>query len=62
MMQGAQKNYFLNRSDTIKHFFPHIELLRSPSADSKFVLSILKFFKHAQFFMYTQNHFGTLKS
>ena len=37
-------------------------LMPSPSADSKFVLSILKFFKHAQFFMNTQNHFGILKS
>ena len=34
----------------------------SPSAFSKFGLSILNFFKHAQFFMYTQNHFGILKS
>ena len=34
----------------------------SPSADSKFVLSILKFFKHAQFVKYTQNNFGILKS
>ena len=33
----------------------------SPSASSKFGLSILKFFKHAQFFMYTQNHFDILK-
>ena len=37
-------------------------LMPSPSASSKFVLSVLKFFKHAQFFMYTQNHFGILKS
>ena len=37
-------------------------LMPSPSADSRFALSILKFFKHAQFFMYTQNHFGILKS
>ena len=34
----------------------------SPSAFLKFGLSILNFFKHAQFFMYTQNHFGILKS
>ena len=34
----------------------------SPSASSKFGLSILNFLKHAQFFMYTQNHFGILKS
>ena len=33
----------------------------SPSASSKFVLSVLKI-KHAQFFMYTQNHFGIIKS
>ena len=38
------------------------KLLPSPSASSKFGSSILKFFKHAQFFMYTQNHFGILKS
>ena len=37
-------------------------LMPSPSASSKFGSSILKFFKHAQFFMYTQNHFGILKS
>ena len=37
-------------------------LMPSPSAFSKFGLSILNFFKHAQFFMYTQNHFGILKS
>ena len=36
-------------------------LVPSSSAFSKFGLSILKFFKHAQFFMYTQNHFGVLK-
>ena len=35
---------------------------KRPSADSKFVLSILKFLKYAQFLMYTQNHFGILKS
>ena len=34
----------------------------SPSAFSKFSSGILKFFKHAQFFVYTQNHFGILKS
>ena len=38
------------------------KLLPSPSADSIFVLSTLKFFKHAQFFMHTQNNFGILKS
>ena len=37
-------------------------LMPSPSAFSKFGLSMIKFFKHAQFFMYTQNHFGILKS
>ena len=37
-------------------------LMPSPSASSKFGSSILKFFKRAQFFMYTQNHFGILKS
>ena len=30
----------------------------SPSAFSKFTSGILKFFKHAQFFVYTQNQFG----
>ena len=34
----------------------------SPSAFSKFGSSVLNFFKHAQFFMYTQNHFAILKS
>ena len=34
----------------------------SPSADSKFVLSIPKNFKHTQFFNHTQNVFGILKS
>jgi len=37
-------------------------LMPSPSASSKFGSSILKFFGHAQFFMYTQNRFGILKS
>ena len=37
-------------------------LMPSPSAFSKFVLSILKFFKHAQSYVYTQNHLGILKS
>ena len=37
-------------------------LVPSPSAFSKFGLSILNSFKHAQFFTYTQNHFGILKS
>ena len=35
-------------------FFQIVKLMPSPSADSKFVLNILKFFKNAQFFMYTQ--------
>ena len=43
----------------IKSFF---QVLPSPSASSKFGSSKLKFFKHAQFFLYTQNHFGILKS
>jgi hypothetical protein len=34
----------------------------SPSADTKFVLGILKLFKHTQFFKCTQINFGTLKS
>ena len=34
----------------------------SPSASSKFGSSILKFFKHAQFFTYAQIPFGILKS
>ena len=38
------------------------EVMPSPSASSKFGLNIFNFFKHAQFFMYTQNHFGILKS
>ena len=33
------------------------KLVPSPSVFSKFSSSILKFFKHAQFFVYTQNHF-----
>ena len=37
-------------------------LMPSPSTSSKFGSSILKFFKHAQFFMYTQNRLGILKS
>ena len=32
------------------------------SQKSKFGWSILKSFKHAQFFMYTQNHFGKVQS
>ena len=43
-------------------FTVDLTLMPSPSAFSKFGSSILKFFKHAQFFMYTQNHFGILKS
>ena len=38
------------------------KVMPSPSAFSKFGSSILKFFKHAQFFVYTQNNFGILKS
>ena len=34
----------------------------SPSANSKYILSTLKFFKHTQFLKYTQNVFGILKS
>ena len=37
-------------------------LMPSSSADSKFVLSIPKIFKHTQVFNYTQNVFGILKS
>jgi hypothetical protein len=37
-------------------------LMPSPSANSKFVLSIPKNFKHTQFFNHTQNVFGILKS
>ena len=54
--------------------FDLVNQMPSPSAFSKFILSvlkflsILKFLRHTQtflvcsFFMYTQNHFGTLKS
>ena len=42
--------------------FDPLNLMPSPSAFSKFSSSILKFFKHAQFFVYTQNHLGILKS
>ena len=38
------------------------QVLPSPSDDSKFVFSIPKIFKHTQFFNYTQNVFGILKS
>ena len=34
----------------------------SPSADPKFVFSILKFLSMLIFLKYTQNNFGTLKS
>ena len=37
-------------------------LMPSPSADSKFVLSIPKIFKHTQFFNHTQNVFSIFKS
>ena len=37
-------------------------LMPSPSADIKYVLSILKLFKHTQFFKCTQIDFDTLKS
>ena len=38
------------------------KLMPSPSANPKFVLSALKFFKQAQFFKCAQNNFGLLKS
>ena len=38
-------------------FFQIVKLMPSPSADSKFVLNILKFFENAQFFMYTQRFY-----
>ena len=47
-------------SDTIRQV--QNSLMPSPSAFSKFGSSILKFFKHPQFFRYTQNNFGILKS
>ena len=34
----------------------------SPSAFSKFGLSILKFFKDDKYFMYSKNYFGIFKS
>ena len=40
----------------------NIRWMPSPSAFSKFGSSILKIFRHAQFFMYTQNHLRLLKS
>ena len=39
-----------------------VKLIPSPSASSKFGSSIFNFFKHAQFFVYTQNYFGILNS
>ena len=57
---------FLEESYTYRgqneYNFLTLRLMPSPSAFSKFGSSILKFFKHAHFFMYTQNHFGILKS
>ena len=38
-----------------------LSTLPSPSANSKFVVSTLKFFKHTQFLKYTQNILRTLK-
>ena len=51
-----------SRSDLSETPLVHRNLMPSSSAFSKFGSSTLKFFKHAQFFMYTQNHFGILKS
>ena len=62
------KSSWLPNSSRILKFGPNYNFvykitdMPSPSASSKFGLSILKFFKHVQFFMYTQNHFGILKS
>ena len=53
----------LTEDITEPDFVSHKEIhsfLPSPSAFPKFSSSILKFFKHAQFFSYTQNHFGIL--
>ena len=54
-----QVNAWQQRYLTYKH---KIYLLPSLSAFSKFSLSILKFFNHAQSFMYTLNHFGIHKN
>ena len=54
-----EKGHNLDRSSLQVHIFLHMP---SPSASSKFGLSILNFYKHAQFFKYIQNHFGILKS
>ena len=39
-----------------------LKYLPSPSANSKYILSTLKFFNHTQFLKYNQNLFGILKS
>ena len=59
---GPLKFPHLSRKKNIGSPMVLASLLSSPSAFSKFGSSLLKFFRHAQFFMYTQNHFGILKS
>ena len=57
---GLGISYFTNKF-SIKNLLRLLPM-PSPSAFSKFASSILKFFEHPQFFMYSQNHFGILKS
>ena len=52
---NENKDAFFQNNDVQKVLMP------SPSVSSKFGSSMLKFFKHAQFIMYTQNYFGILK-
>ena len=60
---GQKHSSVFKTKPILMHFrFKSRLFMPSPSASSKFGSSILKFFKHAHFFMYTQNHFGILKS
>ena len=66
LLKVAQwKNDFIKRphnTENLNFPSPKLRVMPSPSAFSKFGSSILKSFKHAQFFMYTQNHFSILKN
>ena len=63
-LKSPFQSYVMNMAKFFATYFlvGGLKLMPSPSASSKFGLSILNFFKHAQFFMHTQNHFGILKS
>ena len=61
LFSGPKSQFLTLENDYIRILFFHFSLMPSPSAFSKFVLSVLKVLGILKFLSYTQNILGVLK-